>query len=179
MDSKGNYNKAIEYFEKCLAIEIKSEGEFGVSVAVSYNNISQVLDSMGNYLKALEYYQKILEINLKNFGEKHPDIATSYFDIGCTLKNLKRYDIAIENFKKGYQIEQIGGYPFNIALCYEALNDKVNALDYYIQSAEIRKEDQDLGIKADSTQESISNSIRLAIELDKENELPVWMKNNN
>jgi hypothetical protein len=52
-------------------------------------------------------------------------------------------------------------------------------MDYYIQSAEIRKEDPDLGIGAESTQESIEACIRLAKELGKEDELPDWIKENS
>jgi hypothetical protein len=49
-------------------------------------------------------------------------------------------------------------------------------LDYYIQSAEIRKEDPDFGIEAEATQESIKACIRLAKELRKVDELPEWIK---
>jgi hypothetical protein len=48
-------------------------------------------------------------------------------------------------------------------------------LGYYIQSAEIRKEDPDFGIEAEATQESIKACIRLAKELGKEDELPDWI----
>ncbi len=70
-------------------------------------------------------------------------------------------------------------FPFYIGLCYEELAENENALQYYIQSAEIRKEDPDLGLVADSTQEAIAAAKRLAKELGKEDELPKWMKNDN
>lgn len=94
--------------------------------------------------------------------------------MGDALKNLTKYELAIENFKKGYQIERKGGYPFNIAKCYEELNEKEKALNYYIQSAEIRKEA--IGLEADATQETISNALRLAKELGKEEGVPEWMR---
>ena len=83
------------------------------------------------------------------------------------------YNKAIENFKKGYEILAKGGFPYKIAQCFEALNDKKNALDYYIQSAEIRKER--IGLQDPATQDSISNAKRLAKELWREEELPEWM----
>jgi hypothetical protein len=49
-------------------------------------------------------------------------------------------------------------------------------LNYYIQTAEIRKENSDLGIGDESTKESIKACIRLAKELSKEDELPEWIK---
>ena len=175
----GDFDKSLEYYEKSLVIKLKTIGENHASVATSYNNIGLVWKSKGNYDKALEYYEKGLVIKLKTKGDNHSSVATSYFDIGKIAKELGKYKVAIENFKKGYKIQNVGGYPFQIAKCYEFLMDNESALYYYIQSAEIRKEDPDLGIKADSTQESISNAIRLAKELDKEHELPEWIKNTN
>ena len=69
-----------------------------------------------------------------------------------------------------------GGCPFQIGKCYEALDNKKLALDYFIQSAEIRKEDPEVGINDESTKTSIESAMRLAKELGKENELPDWMK---
>ena len=177
--SKGNYDKALEFYEKSLQIYLITTGDNHTSVATIYNNIGSIWRSKVNYDKALEYYEKCISIELKTKGKKHQTIALRYQMIGDILKKMNNYDIAILNFEKGYAIQKLGGFPFNIAQCYEALNDKINALDYYIQSAEIRKEDPNVGLEAESTQESISNAIRLAKELDKEHELPEWMKNNN
>ena len=177
--SKGNYDKALEYYEKCLSIDLKTLGENHADVATSYNNIGSVWSSKENYGKALEYYEKCLKIQLIKLGFKHPDVAITYYEIGKVWQSKGKYDKAIENFKKAYKIDNAGRYPFKIAQCYEALNDKKNALDYYIQSAEIRKEDPEVGLEAKSTQESISNALRLAKELAKENELPEWIKNIN
>jgi hypothetical protein len=81
--------------------------------------------------------------------------------------NQKTVNNAVTILKKG-------GIAFQIAQCYEALNDKETALDYYIQSAEIRKED--IGLENEATQEAIINALRLAKELGKHGELPEWMR---
>ena len=65
----------------------------------------------------------------------------------------------------------------NIGKCYDALNNKELALDYFIQSAEIRKSDPEAGINDESTIDAVRNVLRIAKELGKENELPEWMKN--
>ena len=58
--SWGQYPKALEYFEKSLAItrklgDVKGEG-------VTLNNIAYgLLQSWGQYPKALEYYEKSLD----------------------------------------------------------------------------------------------------------------------
>jgi hypothetical protein len=60
----------------------------------------------------------------------------------------------------------------------QLLNNSYNkrALDYYIQSATIRKDDPVVGLDDEATKESISNAKRLAKELGKEGDLPEWMK---
>jgi len=88
------------------------------------------------------------------------------------------YQTAIQSFKAGFAIEKKDGYPYRIAECYEAVSENIDALDYYIQSAQIGKVDPEAGIEAESTQQSIKACIRLAKELGKESELPEWIKNN-
>ena len=62
-DSWGQYPKALEYYERSLAItrklrDVKVEG-------VTLNNIGLVYKSWGQYPKALEYYEKSLAITRK------------------------------------------------------------------------------------------------------------------
>ena len=171
--SKGEYDKALRYYEKCLAIKLKALGSEHPSVATLYKNIGLAWKSNGENDKALEYYEKRLSILLKTLGSEHPDVAVSYFDIGNINKSFKRFDLAIYNYSKGFSIDPKYGFPFNIAQCYEALNQPNEALAYYIQSAEIRKDD--IGLDDAATKESIANAKRLAKELNKENELPKWI----
>ena len=177
--TKGEYDKALEYYEKCLAIELKTLGGVHPSVATSYNNIGSIWFKKGEYDKALEYYEKCLAIYIKTLGKEHPDVATMYFNIGNCNYELKFYLLAIDYFKKGFSTLKKGGFPFRIGKCYEALDNKKLALDYFIQSAEIRKEDPEVGINDESTKTSIESAMRLAKELGKENELPDWMKEIN
>ena len=185
--NKGETNKALEYFEKCLVIHLKTLGGDHPLVAASYYNIGLIWENKREYDKALEYYENSLAIDLKTKGGEHPDVAFNYFNIGKILKDRKNYKVAIENIKIGYAINKqsaticffinhnlygASAFPFYIAQCYEALNDKVNALDFFIQSAEIGKEHPKIGLDA----EAIQNALRVSKELGKENELPAWMK---
>ena len=173
--SKGNYDKALEYFEKSLSIRIKTIGENHPYVATSYENIAEIWRTKGNYDNALEFYDKSLAIRLKKNTENQLSVAKSFINIGIIWKSKCNFEKAIENFKKGYEILKKGGFPYKIAECYESLNDKENALDYYIQSAKLRKEDPEVGLEAETTQHAIANALRLAKELGKEEELPEWM----
>ena len=156
-----------------MVIELKTLGAEHPSLASSYNNIGFLWKSKGEYDKALDYYEKCLIIELKTLGDKHPSVASSYNNIGDCLKNLEKYVLAIDVFNKGLSIQKVGGFPFKIAQCYEALDQFEEALSYYIQSAEIRKER--LGLEATEVLESIANVRRLAKQLGKEKQLPKWI----
>jgi tetratricopeptide (TPR) repeat protein len=176
--NKGEYEKALEYYQKCLDIYLQTFGNQHPDVADSYYNIGSTWYNKGEYDNALKFYQQCLDARLKILGGRHPDVVTSHEKIGNCQRELKMYQLAIQSFKACFEIQKEAGYLFQIAKCYEALSENRDALGYYIQSAEIRKEDPDLGIGAESTQESFEACIRLAKELGKESELPEWIKNN-
>ena len=170
--SKGEYDKALEFHQQSLGIRLKTFGSEHPDVATSYGRIGAAWDSKGEYDKALEFHLQCLDIRLKTLGSQHPDVADSYANIGNCQRKLKMYQQAIQSFKEGFANEKKSDYPFRIAECHEALSENRQALDYYIQSAEIRKDDPDLGPEDDSTQEAIKACIRLG----KEGELLEWIK---
>ncbi|MFN6260068.1 MAG: tetratricopeptide repeat protein [Bacteroidota bacterium] len=177
-ENKGQYENAMEFYEKCLAIQLKTLGSEHPSVATTYNNIGSVMDNQGEYEKALEYYEKSLELELKTLDNGHTDVATTYLNIGDCFKNLQNLATAIQYYQKGFAIEIKGVYPFRIASCLEQLGDKKEALVYYIQSAAIRKNDSDVGLEDESTQESINHIQRLIKEIDvvEMEKIPEWLK---
>jgi tetratricopeptide (TPR) repeat protein len=175
-DNKGEYDKALEFYERCLGIRLKSLGPEHPYVATTYNNIGLTWDNKGEYDKALEFYERCLAVNLKNLGPEHPDVSDSYWSIGLMFRNMRNFQKAIENFTNGFRIQRKGGYPFNMAGCYEELNQLENAFEQYLLSAEVRYNDPDTGPLDDATKESVANTKRLAKILGKENELPEWMK---
>jgi tetratricopeptide (TPR) repeat protein len=177
LKSKGKYEKALIYYYKCLEIESNIFGDYNSDIARTLNNIGTLLYVKSDYEKSLIYHKKSFEIRIRTLIKAHEEIVQSYFNIGLCYKALLNYGIAIINFQKCYEILKKGSFPYQIAQCYEAINHKENALDYYIQSAEIRKEDVE--INEDAFQDTIMNVKRLAKELGKEEELPEWMKNNN
>ncbi len=174
-NKKENYQNAIEYYEKALEIDLVMNGENHLNTGITYKNLASVWNKKKNYHNAIEYYEKYLNIKLTTLGAANPEVATLYFEIGNMNKSLNKFVCAIENYQKGFVIDKKGGFPYKIAQCYEALNQPIEALDYYIQSAEIRKNHPKLGLDNEATQESIVNAKRLSKELNKETELPKWM----
>lgn len=67
---KGEYDKAIEYFEKALKSDMKNFGEEHPNVATRWNNLGAAWDSKGKYDKAIEYYEKAMK-SFKKAGLLH------------------------------------------------------------------------------------------------------------
>jgi tetratricopeptide (TPR) repeat protein len=175
---KGEYNKAIDYLEKTLSILLKVNGDQHPSTGISYNNLGSAWSNKGEYDKAIDYYEKSLAIDLKVHGDQHPYTGTTHFQIGLLLKDQKNFKAALEHFTKGFiSSPDAGGFPYNIGVCYEQLGNKEQALNNYLLSAEIRK--KDLGLDHEATKTVISDAVHLAKELNKESELPDWVKKIN
>ena len=70
---KDDNEKALEYYNKSLAIRLNTSGENHPHVAAAYNNISHVYKAKGDdeIEKALEYHTKSLAIKLNTLGENH------------------------------------------------------------------------------------------------------------
>ena len=73
-DSKGDYDKAIEYYEQALASDLKTFGPDHPKCGdIDRNNLGLAWDSKGDYDKAIEYYEQAFEIHNNVFGSNHPD----------------------------------------------------------------------------------------------------------
>jgi len=100
---KGEYDKAIEYYEKALKSDLKNFDENHPTVATSWNNMGLAWKHKGKYDKAIEYYEKALMSYLKNFGKNHPNVATSWNNLGLAWASKSNYDKAIEYYEKALE----------------------------------------------------------------------------
>jgi tetratricopeptide (TPR) repeat protein len=101
---KGDYSKAIGYYEKAFQIVIKVFGENHPNVATEYNNLGLAWALKEDYDKAISYYEKSLQINLKTLGEDHPSVATNYDNLGGTWEAKGEYGKAIGYYEKSLHI---------------------------------------------------------------------------
>ncbi|XP_020912958.1 tetratricopeptide repeat protein 28 [Exaiptasia diaphana] len=85
--SLGEYHKAIENYEKTLAIakEISDRQVEGAA----YGNLGVVYQSFGEYHKAIEYYEKGLSI-AKEIGDRKGE-RTAYGNLGIAFNSLGEY----------------------------------------------------------------------------------------
>ena len=94
--NKGEYDLAIDYYERALKIQVASLGEEHPDVASSYSNLGLAYDSKGNYDKAIDYHKRALKIRVASLGENHPDVASSYDNLGLAYDSKGEYDKAID-----------------------------------------------------------------------------------
>ena len=168
------YNPALEYYQKSLAIILKQLGSDHIHVAASYHNIGQVHNAKGEYDKALEYYQKSLAIKLKKLGPDHPDVALSYNNIGAVHDNKGEYDQALEFYQKSLAINlkqrgpdhpSVATSYHNLAYVYKAKKDLPKAREYWEKAYAIKF--KKLGPNHPSTRRTKAGLDELAVEFEK------------
>jgi len=103
-DKLAEYKKAIDYYEKALAIDLKTYGKEHPDVAIDWNNLGNAWDSLGEYKKAIDYYNKALAIDLKTYGKEHPKVAIRWNNLGGAWDSLGEYKKAIDYYNKALNI---------------------------------------------------------------------------
>ena len=145
-DERGDYAKALDYYEKALQIRLQIYGEKHLDVAMSYNNIGGICDSRGNYALALKYYEKALHIKLQFYGKRHPDIATSYLSIGGIYADQGNYVQALVYYEKALQMwlsfygerhPDVVLFYNNIGNVHSRQGEYSQALEYYERAIQI------------------------------------------
>ena len=148
-NSMGDYDEALKYYEKSLAIRKEKLGENHLDTATSYTNIGLIYKKKGEYDKALKYYEKSLAIRKEKLGNDHPDTATSYTKIGLVYREKDEYDKALEYCMKTvkiYENKRGQDHPDtatsynNIGTVYRAKKNYDKALEYYQRALKIREE---------------------------------------
>ena len=140
---RGNYEKAIEYYE--MSLEIREEIGDKKAMGSSYNNIGLIYSNQGNYEKALEYQVKSLKI-LEEIGDKRAT-GNTYQNIGNIYAYQGNYEKALEYYEKSLKIvEEIGdkkavGTSYNnIGNIYVEQGNYEKALAYLLKSKKISEE---------------------------------------
>ena len=148
--NKADYNSALDFYSKALAIRIEINDEKGI--AASYNNMGNVYGNKGNYDKALEFYLKATAIREK-LGDKK-GIADSYLNLGIFYRDnvsfsvqSGRYDKALEYFLKALKFyeeigdkQRIGMTCNNTGILYHEKRDYDKSLKYYFKALSVNEE---------------------------------------
>ncbi|MBF0556214.1 MAG: tetratricopeptide repeat protein [Nitrospirae bacterium] len=142
----GEYEKAIEYCEKALEIDLASLGDKHPIVARDFNNIGGAWYSLGEHKKSIDYFEKALKIDLVSLGDKYPIVATDYNNIGAAWKYLDEHKKAIYYYEKALKIDLVllGDKHSNVARDYNnigmvwyGLGENKKAIEYCEKALEI------------------------------------------
>jgi len=140
--NEGNYEKAMEHYNKSL--KIMEAADYKKEIAVALNNIGYIHLTQGKAVKALEFYLNSLRIKKEICDEKGianslNNIAQIYYDHGEITKAL---EYNIESLKIKERLKDNRGVSAslnNIAVIYLALEDRNKALEYNLKSLELNK----------------------------------------
>ncbi|CAF1463574.1 unnamed protein product [Adineta steineri] len=105
-DDQGEYQEALPYFEKSLAIFQKTHPSNHHRLGTSYNNIGLVYHSMGDYPKALSSHEKAITIRQQSLPPNNPDLGASYNNIGMVYDSMGDYPKALSYYEKALEIQR-------------------------------------------------------------------------
>jgi tetratricopeptide (TPR) repeat protein len=137
---KGEWDKAIDYYQRSLAICEKVGDEHGM--ASTFNNLGEVYRVKGEWEKAIEYYQRSLEIKEK-VGDEH-GMATTLNNLGLVYDDKGEWDKAIEYYQRSLEIKEKVGDEHgmaptfnNLGSVYQDKGEGGKAIEYYQRSLAI------------------------------------------
>lgn len=102
---RGDFEKALEYFQRALEIDTKFYGRESAVVADDMSTIGQTL-SIDDPEKALKYKLGALEIAEKVFGPEHIKVARFQFDISEHLHMNRDHDAALNYAQQALEISK-------------------------------------------------------------------------
>lgn len=123
--SVGDFNGAIAYHNRALAIRLLKSGKYDADVAASYGNIGNVYLIMKEYDKSIEAHLLALDIRKKVFGEKSLEINQSLTNLGRVYREKKELSTALDYFNKLLQnkIEQLGPDHKDLVKVYTSISE--------------------------------------------------------
>ena len=136
-----DYEKAIPYLEKGLAIIATKEGEQQERVAICYDNLAEAFSQWGKYEEAVEHREKALSIRRSVHGENHALTATSYDNAAWSYDDLGNHQKALECGMRALEIrrELLGENHLDTALSYNNTSYTLAKLGDYQKGLEQRR----------------------------------------
>ncbi|TES93006.1 MAG: tetratricopeptide repeat protein [Candidatus Cloacimonadota bacterium] len=141
--NRGNYNKALKYYQKTLTISKALNDKKGIGTAS--NNIGLVYHNKGELDTTLKYYKRYLAISEEIGDKKGIGIASN--NIGGVYHNKGELSISLDYYKKYLAISEEIGYKRgtaiasgNIGIIYRNKGNLDTALRYYKKYLSLSKE---------------------------------------
>ena len=95
---------------------------------------------MKEFKKAINF-AKSLKYDIKNYGERHKYTAADYSLISTIYDEMKNYKMALMYVENAFSANPENYYyPYKIGECHEKLKNISRAIEYYVRSANMLKE---------------------------------------
>ena len=103
----GDYDLALEYYHRALALHEKLSERALLAEASIHNNLGIAYTDKGEYESALRHHHQALRLQHDEMRPRnHPDLAASYANLGHAYIYTKDYDQAIQNLLQALAIYQ-------------------------------------------------------------------------
>jgi tetratricopeptide (TPR) repeat protein len=146
-DGQGEYEMAIQFYEKSLEINLQILSPDHHFLASSYTGIGLARSKKGDYSKALASHEKALELFQITLSPNNPLIAKSYGNIGKVYDEIGEYSKALSSHERALTIFEKTLPPthptmaicyYDIGKVYDKMGEFFKALSFYEKSLEIR-----------------------------------------
>jgi tetratricopeptide (TPR) repeat protein len=119
--NKGENKRALELFEKALAIHERTLNER--EMATCFNGMGNVYIREKEPRKAFDCYQQALNIQQKHLPANHPDLGGAHYNIALAYRMLLQYASALEHFQLSLKIyeESLPPVHYKIAETYHGI----------------------------------------------------------
>ncbi|MBF0496956.1 MAG: tetratricopeptide repeat protein [Deltaproteobacteria bacterium] len=136
--NRGEYLKALEYYQRALAIRLQTLGPDHTDIADLHFLIGSVYFSLEKHTLAAENYQRALTIFIKTLGPGHPKVAVCYLGMGDVANAWGDYRAALENYQKAIAIFAQGSNSenYNAGISHTNIGNAFNTLGDYSQALE-------------------------------------------
>lgn len=130
---QNNYQKAIEYYEKALAVAREANSNAVTSILT---NLATAYDNSGNPTKAVEFHQQAI-VKQRELGFRGEE-GRALVNLGLVFYRLSQYDKALESyFQAEILLKEVGdrigeaALTQNLGLVYSRLGEPRKTLEYY------------------------------------------------
>ena len=133
-DELGDYDKAIEYYQKAINVN-PDDGN-------AYGNIGEVYDKMNNYEKAIEYYQKNIDRIDVGSIVYDMDYTRLYWAMGEDYRRKGNYDNEIKCYQKIIEVDpnDVDSY-INMGIAYGRKHNYDKSSECYQKAIDINPND--------------------------------------
>ncbi len=105
MSRVGEYDEAIELYERALRIHMVTLGEMHADTASNIMSIGVSYSHLGHHKRSIELYERALRIQIATLGEMHADTALSISSMGTSYSKMGQEDRAIELYERALRIQ--------------------------------------------------------------------------